>query len=111
MGTEDALRVLANNLVDNAIRYTPAGGRVELGAWREGGTAILQVSDNGPGIPEAERERVFDRFYRGASHEAEGSGLGLAIARQVADLHGGRIELGEGLGGRGLSVRVALSAV
>jgi two-component system OmpR family sensor kinase len=109
-GSEDALRLLATNLIDNAVRYTPAGGRVEVSAWREGAWAILQVSDNGPGIPPAERSRVFDRFYRGTGAEADGSGLGLAIARRVAELHAGRIELGEGLDGRGLAVRVALEA-
>ena len=109
-GVEDALRVLATNLIDNAIRYTPAGGRVEVAVWREGRTAILQVSDNGPGIPMAERGRVFDRFYRGAGLDATGSGLGLAIVRQVAALHGGRVELSEGLDGRGLSARFILDA-
>lgn len=107
-GTEDALRLLAANLVDNAVRYTPAGGRVEVSAWRGGAGSILQVCDDGPGIPAAERERVFDRFYRGAGAEGDGSGLGLAIVRRVAELHGGRIELAEGLGGRGLCARLVL---
>ena len=110
VGAEDALRILLSNLLDNATRYTPAGGRVEVAAWREGAAAMLQVSDNGPGIPEAEHARVFDRFYRVAGQEAEGSGLGLAIARQVVHLHDGRIELGPGLDGRGLAVRVVLKA-
>ncbi|HEX6321204.1 MAG TPA: ATP-binding protein [Burkholderiales bacterium] len=107
-GAEDALRLLAANLVDNAIRYTSTGGRVEVGVWREGGTAILQVCDDGPGIPAGERSRVFDRFYRGAGAEGSGSGLGLAIARRVAELHGGRIDLADGLDGRGLCARLVL---
>lgn len=107
---EDSLRLLAINLIDNAIRYTPAGGRIEVAAWREGASAILEVSDNGPGIPAAERGRVFDRFYRGAALDSTGSGLGLAIVRQVAELHGGRVELSGGLDGRGLSARFILSA-
>jgi two-component system OmpR family sensor kinase len=104
-GAEDALRLLATNLVDNAIRYGRPGGRAEVSAWREGASAIFQVCDDGPGIAAAERERVFDRFYRAAEDDSAGSGLGLAIARQVADLHGGRVELAEGLGGRGLCAR------
>ena len=104
-GAEDALRILAANLVDNAIRYTPSGGRVEVRAFQERDSAVLEVADDGIGIPAAERARVFDRFYRGAGAEGAGSGLGLAIARQVAELHDGCIELGDGLGGRGLRVR------
>jgi two-component system sensor histidine kinase QseC len=78
---------------------------VKVRTRRDGASAVLEVADNGPGIPEQERARVFDRFYRGADAAGSGSGLGLAIARQVAELHGGRIELGDGLGGRGVSVR------
>ncbi|HEX6319236.1 MAG TPA: ATP-binding protein [Burkholderiales bacterium] len=106
--SKDALRLLVTNLVDNAIRYTPPGGRVEVSAWREGDACILEVCDDGPGIPAAESERVFDRFYRGAGAEGSGSGLGLAIVRRVAELHGARVELAEGLGGRGLCARVVL---
>ncbi len=109
-GDEDALRMLAANLLDNAIRYTPAHGHIEVSVRREGGCAVLEVADDGPGIPPAERERVFDRFYRGAQVDAAGSGLGLAIARQAAELHQGRIELGAGLGGRGLSARFVMPA-
>jgi two-component system OmpR family sensor kinase len=105
MGDEDSLRLLATNLVDNAIRYGHRGGRVEVNAWREGASSILQVCDDGPGIAPAERERVFDRFYRGAANDTGGSGLGLAIVRQVAAMHEGRVELADGLDGRGLCVR------
>ena len=104
-GNEDALRILASNLLDNAIRYTPAGGRIEVRTLQDGRCAVLEVADNGPGIAASEQERVFDRFYRGADVEPGGSGLGLAIARQVAELHGGRVELHQGLDGRGLRVR------
>lgn len=107
-GSEDSLRILCANLVDNAIRYTPAGGHIELRAYRAADRAVVEVADDGPGIPAAERERVFDRFYRGSDVDAAGSGLGLAIARQVAELHGGRIELGPGIGGRGLSARFTM---
>ncbi|HSD42605.1 MAG TPA: ATP-binding protein [Burkholderiales bacterium] len=109
-GNEDALRLLANNLVDNAIRYAFAGGRVEVRAFRRGGDAVLEVADDGPGIPAEERARVFDRFYRVAGTDAPGSGLGLAIVQQVADLHRGHIELADGLGGKGVTVGVAFPA-
>jgi two-component system OmpR family sensor kinase len=109
-GNEEGLRLLLVNLVDNAIRYVPAGGRIEVRAFASGGDAVLEVADNGPGIPADERARVFDRFYRVPGTDAPGSGLGLAIARQVATLHHGRIELADGLDGRGLTARVVLPA-
>jgi two-component system OmpR family sensor kinase len=110
-GNEEALRLLLANLVDNAIRYAPAEGRIEVRAFRRGADAVLEVADDGPGIPADERARVFDRFYRVPGTDVPGSGLGLAIARQVADLHHGRIELADGLDGRGLTARVVLPAV
>jgi two-component system OmpR family sensor kinase len=94
-GQEDALRILLTNLVDNALRYTPAGGSVKVRVWPDGDEARVEVADTGPGIPEEERERVFDRFYRGRNAPAGGSGLGLAIVKQVATLHGGSIALDE----------------
>jgi two-component system OmpR family sensor kinase len=108
-GTEDALRILVANLVDNAIRYTPAHGRVLVRTSTDASGATLEVADDGPGIPPEERERVFDRFYRGNAGGAPGSGLGLSIVRRIADLHGARITLSEGLDGRGLTVRVVLA--
>jgi two-component system, OmpR family, sensor kinase len=110
-GIEDALRVLVSNLLDNAIRYAPVCGHVEVRTGREGGRAFVEVADDGPGIPPEEHVRVFDRFYRGANAAATGSGLGLAIVRQVADLHRGTLDLREGLGGRGVAVRLTLSSV
>jgi two-component system OmpR family sensor kinase len=104
-GNEDALAILAANLVDNAIRYNSAGGHVEVRVRRIAEDAVLEVADDGPGIPPEERERVFDRFYRGAQAQAPGSGLGLAIAQEVATLHGGRLSLLPGVGGKGVSVR------
>jgi len=105
-GAEAALRTLARNLVDNAIRYTPAGGRVTLDIYAEDKSALLAVTDTGPGIPPQERRRVFDRFYRLPGSGTQGSGLGLAIVRQVANAHGATIELGEGDADRGLRVTV-----
>ncbi len=107
-GPEAAWRSLAANLVDNAIRYTPAGGHVEVRVGVDGGQAVLDVADDGPGIPVEERDRVFDRFVRGSGAEAPGSGLGLAIVRQVARMQGATVTLGDGLGGRGLAVRVTV---
>ncbi|MDT5334940.1 MAG: hypothetical protein QOD90_445 [Mycobacterium sp.] len=87
------LRQVVVNLVDNAIRHSPAGGRVSVLACRAEPAGLrLEVCDEGPGIPPAERERVFQRFTRGAT-SAGGTGLGLAIARWAVELHGGAIEV------------------
>lgn len=106
LGDPDALRILLNNLVDNAIRHSP-GGTIDLAVRREGDLAILEVTDDGPGIPEAERARVLERFYRGAGQKsAQGSGLGLSIVERIAERHGARLSFGPGADGRGLQVRV-----
>jgi len=81
------IRELLNNLIDNALLYTPAGGQVTVRALLDGDQVCLEVQDNGPGIAPAERERVFDRFYRILGQDAEGSGLGLAIVREVTEHH------------------------
>lgn len=96
------------NLVDNAIRYTQPGGQIDIRASHQAGQLILTVTDNGPGIPEAERQRVFERFYRGVDAASEGSGLGLAIAREIAQLHEGTITLAPAVDARGLVARVEL---
>ncbi|MDO8932054.1 MAG: sensor histidine kinase N-terminal domain-containing protein [Rhodocyclaceae bacterium] len=100
------LRELLNNLLDNAIKYTPAGGRVTL-RTRAGDSAIVEVEDSGSGIPPSERERVFERFYRVLGTAADGSGLGLPIVREIADLHRASVELLPGEGGNGTLVRLA----
>jgi two-component system OmpR family sensor kinase len=104
LGHDAALRMALTNLLDNALRYTPAGGEVELALRPDAGGWRLAVSDSGPGLPADERQRVFDRFYRGRDSRAPGSGLGLAIVREVARLHGGETFIGDGPGGRGLTV-------
>jgi signal transduction histidine kinase len=109
-GHEAALRMAVTNLLDNAIRYTPAGGRVSVRLVEEAAGYRLAVSDSGPGLPADERERVFDRFTRGRDAAAPGSGLGLAIVREVARLHGGRAWIEDGPGGRGLTVSLWLPA-
>jgi two-component system, OmpR family, sensor kinase len=100
-GNAEALRVMFNNLVDNAAKYTPPGGRVDVSLSVEDGRPVVRIADSGPGIPPAERERVFDRFYRaGASvsrvrTDIAGSGLGLAIVRRIALQHGASVTLGD----------------
>jgi two-component system sensor histidine kinase QseC len=107
-GDEVLLETLLQNLLDNAGKYTPAGGEIEVFAGRVGEFARLQVCDSGPGIPDSERDRVFERFYRAAGEgdsEAIGSGLGLAIVQHIVQLHNAHIELGDSSLG-GLSVTV-----
>lgn len=104
-GDAQQLAMLLDNLVDNALRQLPRGGRIDVAAVRVGDMPGLAVVDNGPGIPLAERQRVFDRFYRGAGALGYGSGLGLAIVRAVAERHGGQVTLDEAPGG-GLKVSV-----
>jgi len=110
-GDREALRVLLANLVDNAVRYTPERGRVDISTFVVEGGAVIEVTDTGPGIPADERERVFDRFYRRAGGGAAGSGLGLAIVKTVVEHHRGRVALADGPGGRGLTARVTLPLV
>jgi two-component system OmpR family sensor kinase len=113
-GDRDALRVLVRNLLDNAIRYSPEGGRVDVSVERRDLTpphAVLVVSDGGPGIPVAERERVFDRFYRVPGTASPGSGIGLALVRSIAAHHDADIRLDAGHGGQGLRVSVEFAAL
>jgi two-component system OmpR family sensor kinase/two-component system sensor histidine kinase QseC len=105
-GERAALSALARNLVDNAVRYSPPASTVEVRVRDEGGEAVLEVDDAGPGIPAAERERVFDRFYRRAATPGEGSGLGLAIVRGVAEQHRATVQLADApVGGLRVTVR------
>ncbi|WP_457329528.1 sensor histidine kinase [Rhizobacter sp. P5_C2] len=108
------LRVLLDNLVENALRYTPSRGVVDVEADLQDGRPRLRVVDNGPGIPEAERERVFDRFYRGVdaqtlAPDSGGSGLGLAIVQAIAERQHANVSLHTPQAHRGLEVRVVFS--
>ena len=105
-GDAEGLRVALGNLVDNAIRYTPPGGKVDVRVRTEGEAVVAEVLDTGPGIPSEERARVFDRFYRGAAAAGSGSGLGLAIVREIASRHGATVELHDRDDGQGLRARV-----
>ncbi|RCX26347.1 ATP-binding protein [Thioalbus denitrificans] len=107
-GSAGALGVLLRNLLDNALRYTPAGGEVSVGLQEQARGVTLCVTDTGPGIPPEEREAVFERFRRGADAAAPGSGLGLSIVKRIAELHGSRVRLEAGPGGAGLRVCVTL---
>lgn len=109
-GDAEALRIVLANLLSNALRFTPRGGRVDVLCCREEGISSLEVRDTGPGIPESERERVFDRFYRRPGEQESGSGLGLSIVRAIADRHGATLSLHDAVGG-GLLVRVVFPRV
>ncbi|SDH97568.1 sensor histidine kinase [Pseudomonas abietaniphila] len=106
---ETDLTILIKNLVDNAIRYTPPGGRVDLSLSVETGHAILSINDSGPGINVEERERVFDPFYRTLGNLEVGSGLGLSIVKAIAERNGAIVRLGAGMKGVGLVVEIRLA--
>jgi two-component system OmpR family sensor kinase len=106
-GQADALTILMRNLVDNAVKYTPQGGTVDVAVRSDAHGASIMVEDSGPGIPVEERERVFDRFYRVAGSETAGSGLGLAIVKAIAERHGATLSLGQSARLGGLSAVVA----
>jgi signal transduction histidine kinase len=112
-GDATALTALARNLADNAVRYAPPGARVLAQVANEDGAAVLTVDDSGPGIPSAERERVFDRFWRREATAAAtaGTGLGMAIVKSVAERHGAQVSLGDSpLGGLRVTVRFPRAA-
>ncbi len=111
-GSERDLRLLVRNLVDNAVRYTAEGGRVDVGLSSEDGTALIRVADTGVGIPTRDLPRIFERFYRvdrARSRETGGTGLGLSIVKHVAENHGGSVSVDSELG-RGTTFEVRLPA-
>ncbi len=105
-GNEELIRILIVNLVSNAIRYTPDKGRIIVSAMTEQEGTVISVKDSGPGIPESLQTQVFDRFKRGEHPDIPGSGLGLSIVSRIAELHWAKIELGQGLDGAGLDIKV-----
>jgi two-component system, OmpR family, sensor histidine kinase TctE len=108
-GHDWLLRELLCNLLDNALKYTPSGGVVTLRCIAAS-APYLEVEDNGPGVPEAERHRVLERFYRVAGTGTEGNGLGLAIANEIARVHRSQLVIGTGEGGRGTRVTLVFAA-
>jgi two-component system, OmpR family, sensor kinase len=113
VGNPDELHRLVRNLLENAVRHTPEGSTVKLRAAREAGEAVLEVSDDGPGIAAGMETQIFERFVRGEgpadTTAGGGSGLGLAIVRAVAESHGGSVEAGRSrAGGARFTVRLPL---
>jgi two-component system, OmpR family, sensor kinase len=109
MGDTEALHAMIGNVVGNAVRYTPPGGKIDLSVFSTEDGPRIEVTDSGPGIAASERERVFDRFYRGETAAVEGetgSGIGLAIVKNVAQRHGATVTLHEPSTGSGLVVRI-----
>ncbi len=100
-GSGENLRILLENLLGNALRYTPVGGKVNVNVYAEAGDAVVEVQDNGPGIPENSREQIFERFFRVLGTEVEGTGLGLSIAQNIVQQHGGIIRVESGIDGMG----------
>jgi two-component system OmpR family sensor kinase len=110
-GDAEAWRVMIRNLLDNAVRYTPAQGEVQVSLSVQDGMGVLLIEDSGPGISEQNRARVFDRFYRVPGAAPGGSGLGLAIVKAIAQRHGADLELDQArLGGLAVRIRFRLQA-
>jgi two-component system sensor histidine kinase QseC len=105
-GNPELLRILVRNLIDNAVRHTPTGTTVRVDIGQAPGVAALSVSDDGPGIPEQEMDRIAERFYRPADTQASGSGLGLSIVKRIAEVHGASLRFTQAEHGRGLRVAV-----
>jgi two-component system sensor histidine kinase TctE len=105
-GDSFLLRDLIDNLVDNAIRYTQAGGEVTVSCLTVNACSVLKIEDNGPGIPDSEKDKVFTRFYR-LDQTQSGSGIGLAIVRDIAIDHGAKLSVASGAHGRGTMFTVA----
>jgi signal transduction histidine kinase len=110
IGARDDLHRVALNLMDNAIKHTPAGTHVHASLRREGDEAVLEVVDDGPGIPEELRDKIFERFVRGGGEVSGSSGLGLAIVRAVAQSHGGEVTEGTAEDGHGARFVVRIPA-
>ena len=109
LGDSKRLKEMLYNLVDNALLYTPAGGKVTVKVQHEAGEIVLSVIDNGPGIPKSEREKVFERFHRVIGTGQEGSGLGLAIVMEIAQLHQANVEIADEPRKKGLNIQVSFA--
>lgn len=109
LGDSKRLKEMLYNLIDNALLYTPRGGKVTVNVKREAGEIVLSVDDNGPGIPKEEREKVFERFHRIMGTGQEGSGLGLAIVMEIAQLHQANVEISDEPMKKGLNIQVSFT--
>ena len=109
LGDSKRLKEMLYNLVDNALLYTPAGGKVTVKVQHEAGEIVLSVIDNGPGIPKSEREKVFERFHRVIGTGQEGRGLGLAIVMEIAQLHQANVEIADEPRKKGLNIQVSFA--
>jgi two-component system OmpR family sensor kinase len=107
------IATMIRNLIDNAARFTPPGGRVDIGVFREGSEAVLQIEDTGPGIPSDDIDRIFEPFFRGSRPTEDGTGLGLSIVKRILDRLGGAIVLenvsGPALTGLRATVRLPIA--
>jgi signal transduction histidine kinase len=110
-GVRDELHRLVLNLIENAVRHTPAGTHIRVSLTDRGPEVVLEVADDGPGVPPELRDRVFERFVRGAGDRGSSSGLGLAIVSAVAESHGGSVELRDARPGARFVVRLPRAAV
>ena len=110
-GDADALQILLRNLLENALKYTPEHGQVDVHVQNQAATVRLTVEDSGPGIPSAERAHVFDRFFRSTEATASGSGLGLAIVRAIAERHRATVQLDRSVKLGGLRVEIRFAAL
>jgi signal transduction histidine kinase len=110
VGDRTRLEQVAANLIDNAVKYTPTGGRVDVEVGRDAGQAVLRVRDTGAGIPADELPRIWDRLFRGDASRAErGLGLGLSLVRAIVEAHGGTVSAVSEVG-RGSTFEVRLKA-
>jgi signal transduction histidine kinase len=105
-GDPETLRILLNNLIDNAIRYAGAQAKIDVAVHETDQGIVLEVCDNGPGISAGDRERVLERFYRGNNQRGSGSGLGLSIVKTIAEQHGAQVVLDAAPNGLGLRVQI-----
>ncbi len=109
-GNATSLSIMIGNLLNNAITYTNSGGHIHLHTYLEGNMPVLEVSDDGIGIKPEDRQRIFDRFYRVTGTGAPGSGLGLSIVKTIAEKHGIKIHISEGISGKGTTFRLIFPA-
>jgi signal transduction histidine kinase len=110
-GVQQEIKVMINNVLDNAIRYTPNGGKIDVSVFNQAGNIVLEVKDSGLGIPQNDIEHVFERFYRGENQNIAGSGLGLSIVKEIASQHSATIELSNLNPGLSFKVFFAIKSV